>query len=64
MDMHTELVAAPHAGLGFQFLRVLVKPDGGWGSSRGTEAKGVSRRRSDRMHMTTVVLVCRVRFLA
>ena len=25
MDMHTELKAVPHAGLGFQFLRVQVR---------------------------------------
>ena len=24
MDMHTELIAVPHAGLGFHFLRVPV----------------------------------------
>ena len=62
MDMRTELKAVPHASLGYHFLRVQVKPNGGWGSSRGTEAKVSSRRRSDRV--TTVVLVCRVRFLA
>ena len=52
----------PHAGLGFHVLRVPVRTNGAWRSSRGTEAKVSSRRRSDKV--TTVVLVCRVRFLA
>ena len=35
----TELNAVPHAGLGFQFLRVPVRTIGAWGSGRGSEAK-------------------------
>ena len=51
--MHTELKAVPHAGLGYHFLRVQVKPNGGWGSSNGSEAQSASakstssRRRDD-----------------
>ena len=38
MDMRTDLTAVPHAGLGFQCLRVHVRSPGSWGSSRGSEA--------------------------
>ena len=34
MDMRTDLIAVPHAGLGFQFLRVPVRTIGAWGSRR------------------------------
>ena len=30
MDMRTDLIAVPHAGLGFQFLRVPVWTIGAW----------------------------------
>ena len=33
MDMHTELTAVPHAGLGYHFLRVQVRnPEKEWRS--------------------------------
>jgi len=40
----TELKAVPHAGLGYHFLRVQVKPNGGWGSSNGSEAQSASTK--------------------
>ena len=55
----TELKAVPHAGLGFQFLRVHVQPTGTLRTSRGKKAKSSKRRRSDRV--TTFVHGCRVR---
>ena len=39
IDMHTELTAVPHAGLGYHFLRAPVRTIGSWGSARGSEAK-------------------------
>ena len=39
-----ELKAVPHAGLGYHFLRVQVKPNGGWGSSNGSEAQSASTK--------------------
>ena len=39
MDMRTDLIAVPHAGLGFQFLRVQVrKPKRKWRSIKFSEA--------------------------
>ena len=49
MDMHTELTAVPHAGLGYHFLRVQVRTTGSWGSSKGSGAKSASRGRNDRV---------------
>ena len=50
MDMHTELKAVPHAGLGFQFVRVHVRTTGSWRSSRGSRAqKEEDERRADKM---------------
>ena len=40
----TELKAVPHAGLGYHFPRVQVKPNGGWGSSNGSEAQSASTK--------------------
>ena len=46
----TELNAVPHAGLGFQFLRVQVRTTGSWRSSRGSRAqKEEGERRADKM---------------
>ena len=44
MDMRTDLTAVPHANLGYHFLRVQVKPNGGWGSSNGSEAQSASTK--------------------
>ena len=53
MDMRTDLTAVPHAGLGFQFLRVQVrKPKRKWRSIKFSEAiksKGDPERSTDRM---------------
>ena len=50
MDMRTDLTAVPHAGLGFQFLRVHVRTKGSWRSSRGSRAqKEEDERRADKM---------------
>ena len=48
MDMHTELKAVPHAGLGFQFLRVHVRTTGSWRSSRGSKAQNGRGRATNR----------------
>ena len=50
MDMHTELKAVPHASLGYQFLRVQVKPKGGWGVVKrngGQSLKSTTRRQGN-----------------
>ena len=44
MDMRTDLTAVPHASLGYHFLRVQVKPNGGWGSSNRSEAQSASTK--------------------
>ena len=44
----TELNAVPHAGLGFHFLRVPVRTLGAWGSGRGSEAKSVRSKATNR----------------
>ena len=44
MDVRTDLTAVPHASLGYHFLRVQVKPNGGWGSSNGSEAQSASTK--------------------
>ena len=44
MDMRTDLTAVPHASLGYHFLRVQVKQNGGWGSSNGSEAQSASTK--------------------
>ena len=50
MDMRTDLIAVPHAGLGFHFLRVPVRTNGAWRSSRGRRAqKEEDERRADKM---------------
>ena len=49
MDMRTDLIAVPHADLGFHFLRVPVRTIGAWRSSRGKGAKLASRERNDKV---------------
>ena len=50
MDMHTDLTAVPHAGLGFHFLRTRIRTTGASGSSKrknGQRLKTRSVRQGD-----------------
>ena len=50
MDMHTELKAVPHAGLGFHFLRVPVGNQRSLGVFKrkgGPKRKATTKRQSD-----------------
>ena len=44
IERRTDVNAVPHAGLGYHFLRVQVKPNGNWVSSNGNEAQNASTK--------------------
>ena len=50
MDMHTDLIAVPHAGLGFHFLRVRVRTTEPRGLQEEIGPKSQDRRRRSSRH--------------
>ena len=59
-----ELKAVPHAGRGFQFLRVPVRTIGAWGSSNGEMAQRGRTRTADEQADENLELCNSSRFLA
>ena len=60
MDMRTDLTAVPHAGLGYQFLRIQVsKNHWGLGVFKRKWGPSLKSEGGDQGNMTTYAHICR-----